>query len=123
VLIEDRNHLNIKHIILKADMLLLNERGYFERVPFAISIAVYQNVIIFQNLSTFEQLEKRVDLIYFSGLIRRLLSRESGLIRKLTKWFGYLADPGSWTYWVCTRGLRRAHQPRFQAPQRGMRTR
>jgi hypothetical protein len=30
-----------KYDISKADMLLLNERSYFERVPFAISIAEF----------------------------------------------------------------------------------
>jgi hypothetical protein len=34
-------HIVGKVDISKADMLLLNERGYFERVPFAISIAEF----------------------------------------------------------------------------------
>jgi hypothetical protein len=69
----------------------------YTKSPFA----VYQDVITAQNLSVFDPTRKQMEMIYFGGLVRQLLERESELIPKHLKWFGYSADPNSWTYKDC----------------------
>lgn len=69
----------------------------YSRPPFGI----YQDLVVAQNLSVFEQAGKRVDMVYFSGLARQLLSRESSSKAKRWKWFGLLNDPDSYLYDGC----------------------
>jgi hypothetical protein len=69
----------------------------YAKSPFA----VYQDVITAQNLSVFDPTQKQVEMVYFGGLVRQLLEREFELIPKHLKWFGYSADPNSWTYKDC----------------------
>jgi len=48
---------------------------------------MYQDVVRFQNLSTFEPVKKKVEIMYLSSLVRRLLTRESDL--RLKSWYDF----------------------------------
>lgn len=62
---------------------------------------VYEDLVIAQNLSTSETEWNSVDLVYFSALVRQLLSRESSVKEKRLQWFGLLNDPDSYLYDGC----------------------
>ncbi|KAH0538176.1 hypothetical protein FGG08_005234 [Glutinoglossum americanum] len=65
-------------------------------------LAVYQDIIAFQNISALEPTEKRVDMVYLSGLVRRLLSRKSGLRKTPVIQIGKLWEAGSWINKFCS---------------------
>ncbi|KAJ9657254.1 hypothetical protein H2201_008235 [Coniosporium apollinis] len=63
---------------------------------------LYQDVIQFQSISTLESTQKRVEIVYISALVRRMLSRESGLLPKELKRVipdNFMTSHKTWTNW------------------------
>lgn len=62
---------------------------------------LYEAIVSFQNSSTNQNFNGAVEMVYFSALVRRLLSRQQ---RKITKEYdrpGWLYQPESWAYYWC----------------------
>jgi hypothetical protein len=63
--------------------------------------SVYEDLITFQNLSSEEPLERRIDMPYFASVARQNLERASSSIPKTLEYFSKLADPNSYIYDAC----------------------
>jgi hypothetical protein len=63
--------------------------------------SVYKDFITFQNLSSEEPLERRIDMAYDASVVRQNLKRESSSRTKTVEYFGNLADPNSYIYGAC----------------------
>ncbi|KAK9423324.1 putative Heterokaryon incompatibility protein-domain-containing protein [Seiridium unicorne] len=62
---------------------------------------LYEAVIAFQNISSYNTADKSIDMVHFAGLVRRLLAREQQVVVKTYETSGLIYQPGTWSYWLC----------------------
>ena len=65
---------------------------------------VYRDLTVVRNLSTVSSEEKKIEGVYFSGLVRPLLARKSATMRKSLMYFGAINDPHTYLYDGCGDG-------------------
>lgn len=61
---------------------------------------LYEDAVMFQNLSSSDPIEKQIGMIYYSGLIRRLLTRKSGKVLRRKRTFAL--ESQTWVDWYAS---------------------